>query len=343
MSNPFVAAVAALALSASMARATVPDVVADIGPVAGLVDRVMDGVGSATTLLPPGTSPHGAALRPSQARALSGADLFVWIGPDLSPGLDRVRASLAADAPHLALLDVPGTVRLSPRSLDAFAAGTPADADADGDHDAPDDDHAHDDHADEHAEHGAHAHEDDHADDHHHSGTVDPHAWLDPVNGAAWLAAIADALAGLDPDNAALYRANATAGAAELAALGERLSARLAPVADRPFLILHDSTHYFEDRFGLAAAGAVTLSDAAPPSAAHLAALRRTVADLGAACLLVEPQYDRRLVETLSEGTAMRIGLLDPLGSAIPPGPGAYGAFLDGIGTALAACLAPGT
>ena len=74
---------------ATGAAADVPRVLADIAPVQSLVARVMQGVGTPDLLIPPGVSAHDMALRPSQARALSRADLVVWVGPEMSPWLGR--------------------------------------------------------------------------------------------------------------------------------------------------------------------------------------------------------------------------------------------------------------
>jgi zinc transport system substrate-binding protein len=79
------------------ALAEAPKVVTDIAPVHSLVAMVMQGTGAPTLLIDPGTDPHHIHLRPSQARAAADADLFVWIGPDLSPGLERLAEAAGAE------------------------------------------------------------------------------------------------------------------------------------------------------------------------------------------------------------------------------------------------------
>ena len=151
-----------------MAQAEAPRVVADIAPVHALVAQVMKGVGTPDLLMPPTASPHGYSMRPSEARAFQEADILVWIGPELSPVLERQMAALAGDAKDLELLEVPGTVLLDGRSLAVFADDDDHDHDDDhGDHDdhADHDDHDHD-KDEEHAAHDDHDH-DDHKDDDH--------------------------------------------------------------------------------------------------------------------------------------------------------------------------------
>ena len=63
-------------------------------------------------------------------------------------------------------------------------------------------------------------------------GRVDPHAWMSPANAQEYVAAIAGALAALDPEPAAAYAANAAAFAAEIAAVHEEALAARADVPE---------------------------------------------------------------------------------------------------------------
>lgn len=78
-------------------RAEAPAVVTDIAPVQSLVAMVMEGVGDPVLLLDRAADPHHIHLRPSQARAAAAADLFVWIGPDLAPALERLAGTAGAE------------------------------------------------------------------------------------------------------------------------------------------------------------------------------------------------------------------------------------------------------
>ena len=98
-----------LALS-SPALAKVPQVQADIPPVGALVAQVLGDLGTVGLLLDKGGDEHDLALRPSQMRALNDAQLLVWIGPDLTPGLETARQS-APNLQSLALFDDPATLR----------------------------------------------------------------------------------------------------------------------------------------------------------------------------------------------------------------------------------------
>ncbi len=293
-----------------------PEVVATIAPVHSLAARVMQGAGAPHLLVPPGASPHDFALRPSDAAALERAALVFRVGPAVEPWLERPLGTLAAEARVVRLDRVPGLTRLALREGASFA------------HDP---DHESDGH-----EHG-HAHGEEHGDEH--GDETDPHLWLDPANAGLWLDAMAGALAEADPANSARYRANAAAARAELEALAGEIDARLAPLRGRPFVVFHDAYQYFEHRFGVEAAGAVTLSDARAPGPARLAQIRALIRETGAACIFREPQFRPALVETVAEDSGARVGVLDPVGATLEPGPGLYPALLRGLADGLAGCL----
>jgi zinc transport system substrate-binding protein len=60
------------------------------------------------------------------------------------------------------------------------------------------------------------------------------------------------------------------------------------------------------------------------------------------ACIFPEVQHDPALVEQVADGTDAVIGgALDPVGSSLEPGPGAYAALLTGIAETLLACKTP--
>jgi zinc transport system substrate-binding protein len=261
----------------------------------------MAGIASPELIVPPGASEHDYALRPSEAALLQDADLVVWVGPTLTPWLAGPIAALAPTAALVTLEDAPGIATLPIR------AGGPFEPHADADEPAP--------------------------------GAPDGHLWLDPENAAAAATAIAAALSKADPEHAAAYTANATAFAAELAALTRDLDAELAPFRGEPFIVFHDAYQYFEHRFAIPAAGSVALHDAVSPGTARVAAIRDRVRDEAVVCAFTEPQFQPRLLATIIEGSAVRTGVLDPLGAALTPGPELYPALLRGLADSLAGCL----
>ena len=62
------------------------------------------------------------------------------------------------------------------------------------------------------------------------SGKANPHAWMSPSNGLIYIDNIRAALVRLDPDNAAVYNANAAAYSEQLRQLSASLTTKLAPI-----------------------------------------------------------------------------------------------------------------
>jgi len=310
-----------LAASALAARAEVK-VVASIKPVHSLVAAVMDGVGRPGLLVEGAGSPHTYSLKPSQARMLQSAGIVFWVGHEMESFLEKPLETVASKAKSVELIDAHGLVKLGFREGGAFEKH------------GHDDDHDHekgakDDHDREKAE----------ADHEHRHGEFDSHVWLDPMNAKAMAQEIVEALAKADPANAAKYEANAKMLAARLDALVAEVSADLEPVKGKGFIVFHDAYRYFENRFGLAASGSITVSPEVMPGARRVGEIRTKVRELGAACVFAEPQFEPKLVATVIEGTSAKSGVLDPLGAALKDGPELYFELIRAMATSLKTCL----
>jgi zinc transport system substrate-binding protein len=328
----------ASAATCTMAFAEVPRVITDLPAIQSLTAQVMGDLGTPALLIDKGADAHSFQLRPSQAAMLADGDLVVWMGPEMTPWLERALTSLAQDTPQLALLAAPETYL---RDFDATATDDHADHAAE-DHSA--EEHTAQDHAAPAHDAEPHDHGDDdhnHNDDHDH-GSIDPHAWLDPANARVWLGLIADQLATFDPEHAATYARNAALAQSGIDALDAELTAMLAPLKGRPFVASHDAYGYLIDHYGLTLVGTVALGDASSPGAARLATLRDTVTRTNALCLFPEAQHDPAFLTQLAAETNTRIGgALDPAGTSLDPGPDAYGTLMRQLATTLADCLAP--
>ncbi|WP_253913361.1 zinc ABC transporter substrate-binding protein [Pseudoruegeria sp. HB172150] len=283
---------------AGAAAAEVPKVATDIPPVHALVSRVMDGAGEPLLILPVGASPHVYAMRPSEAAALEGSDVVFWVGEELTPWLTGALSTLAGDALTVPLLQAEGVERRP------YRWGGEAD-----------DGHGH-----------SHA-----------AGATDPHAWFDPEAARVWLGVIAETLADADPENAALYAANAEAAQADLDDLITELSGTLAGASEADLIVYHDALQYFEPRFGLTAIGAMTNGEAAP-GPRQLQALRELAAGTPHACIVMEPIATPGLGQAVAEGSGAKIVEIDTMGRELTAGPGYYGDLMRSIAGGLAGC-----
>ena len=334
MHRNLLSAVVALALSAigaALASAqTKPDVVVTIAPIHSLVASVMGDVATPALLMPGGSSPHAFALKPSQARSLRQADIIVRVGPGLETFLERPLAALGGDATIVTLDDVDGVRLIDMREGGAWEAHEH------GDH--HDHDHAEKDHGDhQHEDHDETKHGDGHGDGH---GAHNPHIWLDPRNAIVIAQHIAGVLGKADPANADKYQANAEQLRTQLQQLDRDLAAQTASIRKKPYVVFHDAYAYFEDRYQLSPAGAITVSPDRTPGAKRLGDIRGKITGAKAACVFSEPQFEPKLVATVIDGTPARSAVLDPLGAALTPGPELYGALMRELSRSLVACLA---
>ncbi|MCA0203631.1 MAG: zinc ABC transporter substrate-binding protein [Proteobacteria bacterium] len=310
----------ALLLTTSPALAEAPSVVTDLPLTQSLVAGILGEGAEVTALLERGADPHHAQLRPSQARALSGADLVVWIGPGLSPWLQGPLDSLAGGR-VLDLSAVPGL----------YTQDFAEDEHDDHAHDDHDHDHAHDDHDHDHDDHG-----------HDHSG-MDPHLWLDPGNVAIWQRALGAELAAEDPEHAADYTARAEEAAFRTEALRAEVAAILAPVGDAGLVMFHDAYGYFAHAFGLNVVATISDGDASAPGAARIAALRADLQQDQAVCLFPEANHPDDFARVVAEGTNLRIGApLDPAGMGLEPGADLYARLMRGLAQSIADCVTGG-
>ena len=170
----------------------------------------------------------------------------------------------------------------------------------------------------------------------------DLHVWLDPVIGRAMARMIAATLAEVDPANADAYEEDAHELLQRLDDLTEEIDAVVAPARGEPFIVFHDGYRYFEDRFGLDAVGSAVVSPGRPPGVKRIRELRDKIRALDVTCVFDEPQFDRRLIATIIEGTPVRSGTLDPLGADVENGPDLYFSVLGNMAASFRDCLARG-
>ena len=109
-------------------------------------------------------------------------------------------------------------------------------------------------------EHGAEAHE------HGHGNGDDPHIWLDPLKAEQEVKNIAEALAGVDPENAAYYHQRAEAYSAELKRLDQEYEDSLAKLQRRELVTTHSAFAYLAQRYRLTQVGMMGLSPEAEPT-----------------------------------------------------------------------------
>ena len=337
-------------LTAPAAAEDAPRIVVTIAPVHSLVAGIAEGVAEPTLIMQGTASPHAFAMKPSQAKALEGADVIVRVGETLETSLDKPIEALGTSALVVTLDGAPDMRLLPMREGGVWEAHDHAHDHAKDshDHDAHDhgkkdeagvgakaqdkDSHGHDDHG--------HSKAEDAHDDHGHGDQAhNPHIWLDPKNAIVAVDQIAQALAKADPDHAGQYETNAAKLKQKLTALDAELTELTKPLHGQPYLVFHDAYPYFESRYGLNPVGAITVSPERQPGAKRIGQIRAKVRELGAVCIFAEPQFEPKLIGTIVDGTQSRSGVLDPLGASLEPGPDLYFTLMRNMAQALGDCL----
>jgi zinc transport system substrate-binding protein len=307
----------ALVVSALSAEAgEAPKVVVTIKPVHSLVMRLMAGIGTPRLIVEGSASPHTFTLRPSTARAINEADIFIRVSDALEPFTHKLVTTLPASVKVVTLAGATGVELLDQRQGGTFEK------------------HEH-----EHEQAGsAGAHDHEAHEDHDEDGK-DGHIWLDPQNAKAIAADVASVLEARYPEYAPQVKANEAGLIADLDALDHELSDELKSSQGKPFIVFHDATQYFERHFGLQAAGSITVSPDVPPSAKRLTEVRSKIGSLGAVCVFTEPEFQPNLVAAVTEGTQARSGTIDVEGQLLTPGPTLYFDLMRGVSRSVSRCL----
>ncbi len=284
-------------------------VAVSIRPLHSLVASLMRGVAEPQLIVRSAGSAHGYNLRPSEQRLLQQADLVVWVGPELEAFLERPLGNLDKVKSLRLLRDVPQLQRLPARKGGAWGGEL----------------HGH--------GHG-HGHDD--------ASGIDPHVWLSPENARITAGAILQRLVRIDPKNAPAYRRNHDRLLGRLSRLDAGIASRLAHLRQGKYIVFHDAYQYFERHYGLNPVGALAVDPDRRPGARRLMELKEEIGARGVACIFSEPQFEPRLVGILTEGTTVRTGTLDPLGTDLLPGPDLYFRLLDNMASSLTSCLTGG-
>ncbi len=307
---------AMIAAAGGANAAASPKVVVTIKPIHSLVTRLMAGIGEPKLVVDGSASPHTFTLRPSVARAINEADVFIRVSDTMEPFTRKIVTALPEGVTVLTLAGADGVTLLDQRHGGTFEKHV-------------------------HEEAGAHAHDDADHDEHedHDEDGKDGHLWLDPANAKAIAAAAAKALVARYPEHAEKIHQNEAVLDADLDALDRELANELKGAHGKPFIVFHDSTQYFEHHFGLTAAGSITVSPDVPPSAKRLTEVRSKISSLGAVCVFSEPSFQPNLVAAVTEGTHARSGTIDAEGQMLTPGPNLYFDLMRAMARNLDGCL----
>ena len=287
-------------------------VVVSIKPFHSLVSTVMQGVSEPALLLNGNNSPHTYSLRPSAAVKLQNADLVFWGGENLEGFLAKPIHSLAAGARVVSFEDTPGLILRPFRSVKEWQELDP-ESENDQDHVKKQEIHR--------------------------LPGNDPHIWLDPLNAQKITQYLVQILSEFDPENAQTYHSNGKKTILRLSDLNIQLETKMSSVSSKPYIVFHDAYQYFEKRYQLNPIASVTVSSGTSTSVGRLIDIRKKIKIKKVLCIFTEPQFSPKLVQTVISGTAVKKGILDPIGTSISPGPEMYFTLLNNISHSISTCF----
>ncbi|MBX6374585.1 MAG: metal ABC transporter substrate-binding protein [Acetobacteraceae bacterium] len=225
----------------------------------------------------PDRDAHGFQPRPSDVGALRADVLVVRNGLGFEPWLDRLLRAAGHRGPVIT-----ATAGITPRAMDAPGHG----------HDGSG--------AERHRRHAAPPGH----------GVPDPHAWQDLRLGQSYVRTIAAGLIEADPADAELYRRNAEAYVARLAALDAWVRERIAtvPAARRKVVTDHEAFGYFAAAYGVRFLAPQGVSTEAEPSAAEVARLIRRMRAEGITAMFLENMRNPAMLQRLAREAGARVG-----------------------------------
>lgn len=322
---------AALAFSAGVQA----NIVTSVKPLGFIASSVADGVTEVEVIVPPGASPHDYNLKPSDVQKIKSADLLLWIGKDVDGFLAKSIHQIDNDK----VIEIAEMDKVTPLLIKSAHHHHDDEA-----HDGHDHSHNHS-HAHKHGPHDVHDDdEDEHEHGHHHDVdenglSVNWHVWYSPQISRMVASAVAEKLAAQHPDKKAQIEQNLQNFDRTLQQQNEKIRTQLTPVKEQGFYVFHDAYGYFNQAYGLNQIGAFTINPLVAPGAQTLATIKAEIAEHKVSCLFAEPQFTPKVIESLSKGTAVKVGRLDPMGDSVKLGKNAYADFLQATADSYFNCL----
>ncbi len=295
-----------LVLCASTAWAEPLRVVASFSIMGDMVKNVGGEDVVVTTLVGPDGDAHVYEPTPSDAKAVSNAQLLVVNGLHFEGWMDRLVQSAGYRGEIVVV-----SQGVTPRQMKE--------------------------------EHEDAAHGEQHHDPHHH-GTIDPHAWQDLANGVIYVDNLIAALVKVDPDHAEAYRRRGAAYRAQLQDTDRWVRAQIAtvPAAQRRVITSHDAFGYFSAAYGVEFLAPVGWNTENEPSAKDVARLIRQIKQEKTRALFVENMSDPRLIKRIAREAGGVVGgtlYSDALAPAGQTGDSYIGMFRHNV-PALTAAMA---
>lgn len=227
-----------------------------------------------TLLLPPGVEAHSYEPTPKDIIKVNNSDLFVSLGYNLEPWVDKIIKGTTLDSTKLVC--VANGVKLLPHH------------------------------------HDLEANEDEHHDDGDKHGEMDPHIWLDPIRAITIVENIKDGYIRVDPSDSIYFTNNADTLISKLNKLHNEFIETFKKVNSKEIVYAgHFAFGYFADRYGLTFISPYSgFSPNAEPSPSKIANLIDRIKSDSVKTIFYEELIEPRIAKTISSETGVKMVLL---------------------------------
>lgn len=253
-------------------------VAATIYPLYDLTRQVAGDYADVVLILPPAASPHTFDPQPSLVKDLQRAKLVFTIGH----GLDTWAEGLIKNIDGAKQMTVGKDIQL--RETGEEPRGD---------------------------EKTMHEEEDEDDPDH---GPIDPHYWMNPMNGAIIAHTIAEALGTIDPTHKIEYVARAEGIRKQIEAKDIEWQRAVRGLSRKEIITFHDAFYYFADHFNFDVVATFEPSPGKEPSPQYLRSIVQTVREHQLTHVFVEPQLPQASLRAFAEDYGLTVGVLDDTG-----------------------------
>lgn len=260
-------------------------IVTTVFPAFDFARQVAGDAAQVSMLIPPGADSHSYEPSPRDLMAIQNADLFIYTGGESDTWLERILESMGGEAP--CALRMADAVVMLPQEHTASMHS----------------DHVHAD--------GEICSDEDHHHEHAHQEEMDEHVWTSPKNALLILRSIEDELCRIRPEDAALFRANSEAYAAQIERL-DRLFEETVAAGQRRLIVFGDRfpMRYFAAAYGLAYDAAFPgCSEDSEPSVRTVISLVDTIRREGVPVVFHIEYSSQKTARILAEETGAEIRL----------------------------------
>ncbi|ACT57190.1 zinc ABC transporter substrate-binding protein [Candidatus Liberibacter asiaticus] len=169
----------------------------------------------------------------------------------------------------------------------------------------------------------------------HDSEADDLHLWLNPLNVQYIAHVIAMELIKKDPRNKIIYEKNEEEFKNQLSQLDKELHSILQPVEKKKIIVFHEAYRYFASHYNLSIV-TFPMSHSVFMGAASLRNIRSKIISDKISCLFYGPEFDSKIIRSITNDTGVMSAILDPEGMLIAEGPELYFQLMRSMSNSIA-------